>query len=338
MKKLMILLFLVFTLSSCQKTDNFIPLIIYDMNDTYMEDFEMKITESAQGVITLKTFDSQNSQVIQNEIIVSLLKKGHKELIVNPVDRLSAYATIELAKKYDATIIFINREPLEKDLQSYEKAYYIGALPSESGVLQAELVNNLFGYDPNNLNFNDKNDDGVIQLVILKGEVGHQDAEIRTKTVLEELDRLGFSVELLEIAVGNFDEETAYTETKKLITEYNHSIELVLSNNDAMAIGALRAFKEAELIKDLDSDQIINPIIEPWVPIIGIDGLDVALDYIKTNEIYGTILNDSNNMAKAIIELVNSLKNNLSLDELTFSLSNNKYIWVPYQKITNIEE
>ena len=96
-----IILLLVFTLIGCQPEEyNKIPLIIYNIEDPYIKNFRDQILEDAEDLFEVISFDSKNSQIIQNEIIVEQLKKRPKAIIVNPVDRLGAYTIIEKAKEY----------------------------------------------------------------------------------------------------------------------------------------------------------------------------------------------------------------------------------------------
>jgi methyl-galactoside transport system substrate-binding protein len=334
MKRLLIVLS-VLLLSSCTISSQEVPLVIYDMEDDYMSDFEDRIVLKGSGVLELKTYDSQNSQVIQNEIIEQLLQDNPPLLIVNPVDRLSAYTLIEKANLTDTPIIFINREPLSSDLDKSDNVYYIGADPIESATLQAEIVMELFGNNPSDLNNMDKNDDNVIQAVVLKGQIGHQDAELRTEYVIKEIEQNGYQLEVLEIRVADFDQEEASKQMALLIEEYGDEIEVVIANNDAMAIGAIQSLDEEGYFVDENNDGEIDRMTETWIPVIGIDGLPESINMIDSGYLYGTVINDSDSMAEAIIELSTSLINGKSLEDLSFEVIDEKYILIPYQKYTN---
>ena len=62
-----------------------------------MQDFMNLILENNTNDILLETYDSKNSQIIQNEIINDTLSENPPLLIVNPVDRLGVYPIIEKA-------------------------------------------------------------------------------------------------------------------------------------------------------------------------------------------------------------------------------------------------
>lgn len=333
MKKLLILC-IVIILSACESATTSIPLFIYDMNDAYMTEFEAKIRANAMGRFMITRIDGQNSQIIQNEQIDGYLSADYPVLIINPVDRLSVYAMIEKAKQNDTHLIFFNREPLAEDMALYDKLFYIGADAAESAQLQASLVMDIFGNDPEKLNMFDKNGDKVIQTLILKGEQGHQDAEARTKVVIESLAQAGYKLEVLDVIIANWDRNTAYGLTQSFMEMYQSDLELIISNNDAMALGVIEKLKEMNVFLDTNQDGVIDRDSEPWLPIVGIDGIAAALDSIKQGYLYGTIVNDSDNMAKSIVELTDWILAKKDLKDFPYPISNDKYVWIHYQKLS----
>ena len=334
MKKIVIVIFLflvILTLGACEESYDKIPLILYNEIDPYILEFEGHILNEAEGKLEIEVFDSQNSQLLQNEIIEEVLEKNPSIMIINPVDRLGAYTIIEKIKEYDIPIIFINREPLEEDMLLWDQLYYIGAPAENSAAIQSEMIIDLFGA-PGNLSELDKNDDGIIQLVILKGEQGHQDAEIRTEVVIEKLELYGYELEIISIEICDWEEVIAYNRMSSLLTTLDKEIELVISNNDGMAIGAIDAMIEHELFVDVNEDGVIDSETDIWIPVLGIDGIEEAFEYIELGYLYGTVINDSQKMSEILIELVEALLNGTGLDELSFELIDGKYVWVDYQR------
>lgn len=334
MKHLLTIL-IVIILSACEAQVMTVPVFIYDNSDAYMAEFESNIRLAALSKeYIIRSFDSQNSQIIQNDQIETFMTRDYKVLMINPVDRLSVYAIIEKARLNDSTIIFFNREPLPEDLALYDKVFYVGADAIQSAQLQASLIMDLFGNNPNALNDYDKNGDGIIQTVILKGEQGHQDAEARTKYVIESLTIAGYKVEVLDISIANWDRETAEAQMEELMTLYGDVIEILISNNDAMALGAIETLKTLKFFDDLNNDGVIDRQTEPWLPVVGIDGLEVSTESIKQGYLYGTIKNDSESMADCLVQLTEWLIQGKSLDDFPYKISEGKYLWIDYQKLS----
>ena len=104
------------------------------------------------------------------------------------------------------------------------------------------------------------------------------------------------------------------------IDSYGNEIELVLGNNDDMALGAIDAYKAAGIEKDA------------WPVILGVDGTGAGLQAILNEEMSGTVFNDQKGQATAMADLAIALATGGSLNEL--NLKNGRYIRVPYSRIT----
>lgn len=290
-----------------------IGVYIYDMTDFYMINYMSHLTEDLSEVGELYVHDAKNSQILQNEAIVENIDK-QDILIVNPVDRLSAYALIELAKLKEKTIIFINREPLPNDLFEYENAYYVGSEAIQSAKFQADLISDLFGGNPNSLNEVDKNGDGKVQLIIFKGQRGHQDAENRTEYLQIFLSNMGYEIDLVSIENGEWFKQ----ESKNLMEEIlldNVYAEVIACNNDYMALGVVEAIDEFE-----STDVPYH--------VVGIDGMKEAIEAINEGKMYGTVYNDAALQASEVTKLV---KNKL---DTTYNFKPPKYIWVDYTELS----
>ncbi len=332
----MLTFILIATSTGCSNQEKQTALILYNENDPFINTFARQIEELISDIpnCQLETIDSQNSQIIQNEQIEEMAARKRDLLIINPVDRLGSYSIVKKMKDQKIPIIFFNREPLIEDLNIWDKAYYVGARAEQSGQLQAELIMGLFGSDPGQLNQYDRNGDTSIQVVILKGEQGHQDAEIRTAEVVRAFRERGFKLEILITEVANWNQEQAFEKMEHILKTYGSRMEVLLSNNDAMAIGALERMRQEDFFHDTNGNGRIDPLDEDWLPVVGIDGLAEAVKEIESGYLYGTVLNDSLTQAKAIVELSEYILGMRDLDGMNFTIIDNNYIWIDYKVFT----
>lgn len=332
MKKILItllLLFAVLGLSGCGDYSSLeVAVLIYDESDPFIANVGEYLENHVGTDYHITIYDCKKSQIIQNEIAEKLFKEDVDLIVINPVDRISSYVFVQKAEQLGVPLIFFNREPLTEDIESSEEVYYVGANARESGMMQARLIAEGFGGDAKNLNAYDKNADGTIQCVILKGEQGHQDAEERTTAVIEALETEGFQTEVLAINVSNWNETEAYLDMDEIMKLYGDKMELLISNNDAMAIGATKNLIYNNYV-DYSSKNSKMPFM-----IVGIDGLPEAIDLIESGYIYGTIINDGDGMADAILDLTSNI---LGVDDGNFSyeITDQHYIWIPYQYFRN---
>ena len=165
----------------------------------------------------------------------------------------------------------------------------------------------------------DKNGDGVIQYLMFEGEAGHQDAIVRTEYSVNTLMQQGIPMEKLSYAIANWSRAEAQSKMMQFYPEFQDRIELILSNNDDMALGVLDAYDKIGLPKDK----------RPFI--YGIDGTTVGLEAVKKGNLMGTVYNDEQGQAKALFQLAYRLATGKKGPE--DEGENKKIIRLPYQKV-----
>lgn len=306
-----------------QDTKNIrIGITVYDQYDTFLsqliEEFNAcsnQREEETGTVITVEFYNAAASQTTQNSQVETMLNNGCDVVCVNLVDRTEPATIIDRAERENVPVIFFNRELVEEDLERWDQLYYVGAKAFESGIMQGELAAEVFKTNPEA----DKNGDGIFQYVMFEGETGHQDAIVRTEYAVSTLVAQGVEVEKLGYAIANWNRAQAQTQMTQMMNQYGENIELVLANNDDMALGAVDALKALEIEK------------EDWPVIVGIDGTDVGLKAVEDGELSGTVYNDKEGQAKAMLDLAYGLATGGDLSELL--LEDDKYIRLPYRKV-----
>lgn len=312
--------FLTFLLIGCKPKKLKVGIIIYEEHDTFMTEFINELSAIKEDNIDFEILYSLSSQSKQNQQVIELLNKKVDLLVINPVDRLASKTIIEKTSESNTPIIFINRQPQKADLDERDNLYYVGANPKNQGKLQGDVAAMFLG-DPLNINKKyDRNKDNIVQTVILKGEPGHQDTEDRTIESIKQLRALGYEVEVLQTKVANWQRSEAKIAMHDLETKYPGQIELILSNNDDMALGAIDYYLDKDLDQTLNTKDVDNKII------IGVDKTKPAIDAILAGLMNGTVLNDFKNQANAVNELISILIAGKSLEELSYPLTDNKYI------------
>ncbi len=303
------------------KEDIVIGSAIYKYEDTFMAGVRSSMSQAAQGKATLNFVDSANQQPVQSEKVDLFIAKKVKALALNPVDRTAAGTLIDKAKAADIPVVFFNREPLPEDMKKWDKVYYVGAKAEESGRLEGEIVVDYFKTNP----AADKNKDGKIQYVILTGEPGHQDAELRTKYSIEAIEQGGYKTEKLAGDTAMWDRIKGQEKMAAFLGAHKDAIELVIANNDDMALGAIEALKAVGYFKG-----------DKTVPVVGVDATAPALKALEEGTLLGTVLNDAKNQGKATFAVSYAVAQGQAPDEAHtgYSLTDAKYVWIPYKKIT----
>lgn len=203
----------------------------------------------------------------------------------------------------------------------YEYAFYVGADGAESGRLSGEILAEYFLAHPEA----DKNGDGTVQYVLIKGEPGHQDAELRTQNALKPLQEAGFHVEKLQEDTGMWRRQLAQEKMAGFLLAWGDQIECVISNNDEMALGAINALKAAGYFSG-----------GRFMPVVGVDAISPAIETLRQGSLLGTVFNDGERQAMAAVDLAILLARGeeISADTYSYPITDERFVWIPYQRIT----
>jgi methyl-galactoside transport system substrate-binding protein len=297
-----------------------IGCVVYKFDDTFMTAVRNSILKTAEGKAKLDLVDGQNSQATVNDKVDLFISKKVKSLAINPVDRAAAGVLVAKAKAAGIPIVFFNREPFKDDLMKYDKAYYVGAIAEQSGTMEGKLAVDYWKAHPEA----DLNKDGVMQYVMLKGEPGHQDAELRTKFSIKAVEDAGIKVQKVAEDTGMWDRVKGQEKMAAFLGAHK-DIEIVFANNDDMALGAIEALKAAGYFKG-----------GKFMPVVGVDATAPALAALKDGTLLGTVLNDAKNQgaATANLSMVLAKGEAPSKANVGYEIKDGKYIWVDYKPIT----
>lgn len=298
-----------------------VGVAIYKFDDTFMSGVRARIDADAKGKAKVDIVDSQNSQPTQNEKVDLFLNKKYKAIGVNIVDRPAAGGIIEKAKAANVPVVFMNREPLTEDMAKWDKVYYVGAKAEQSGEMQGKILADYFKKHPEAY----KSKDNVLHYVLIKGEPGHQDAELRSKYVIESLKKEGIQVDEIAQDTAMWDRVKGQEKMAAFLSSYGDKIDAVISNNDDMALGAIEALKAAGYFKD-----------GKYMPVVGVDATAPAVQALKDGTLLGTVLNNTKKQGDAVFNLmlVLSKGETPTKDNVGFEIIDKQYIWVPYEIVT----
>ncbi len=313
--------------SSAQAADDvLIGSCIYKFDDTFMTGVRNNMQKAAADLgAEIELVDSMNRQPAQNDQVDTFITKGVTALVINPVDRSAAGPLVDKAKGANLPIVFINREPEKVLLDGWDKAWYVGAKAEESGTIGGELIADYFKSHPEA----DKNGDGVLQYILIKGEQGHQDATLRSEYCVKAMKDAGLKIEEIGSDNANWDKVQGHDKMKNFITSKGiDAIEAVLANNDDMALGAIEALKSEGYNTGKDASK--------FIPVVGVDATAPALQAIANGQMLGTSLNDAYNQGTAAVRIaVQASKGEPVTEEaIGYKITDGKYVWIPYVKVT----
>ncbi|MDR2670857.1 MAG: galactose ABC transporter substrate-binding protein [Oscillospiraceae bacterium] len=270
-------------------------VLIYKYDDTYISTVRAAIDKYAQASsvkINLDMQDGQGDQSKQNDQLDVLIEKNVDVIVINAVDAGSAQGLADKAVAAGIPAVFFNREPAKSVMES-SGSIFIGTTASEAGVMQGDLLADLWAANPDF----DLNGDGKCQFLVFKGEPGNPEAEARTSFSISQAEARGLTMENIqgEPVVANWATDQAQSQMEAILGRDEGKIEAVFCNNDDMALGVIAALNGVGYNTAADS--------EKWIPVIGVDATDAGLEAINTGKMAATVKQDGDAMGKAVVAI-----------------------------------
>ena len=307
---------------SSSKKDGEVAVFWYTFGDTYLSSVRAALnTALTNAGVKYQDYDANGSQTTQTEQIQTAITKGASVLVVNIVDASSDDATqaiVDMAKNANTPLVFF-RSVSEEIVSAYDKAAYVGTDYTQAGHMQGEMIGN---YLVANYDAIDLNGDGVISYVMFKGQEGNAEADARTQYGVEDADAVLTGAGKAQLSFYDANNTSKYLVDQNgawsaaqgqdymqtILAQYseanNNMVELVIANNDDMALGAIAALQAAGY----------NNGTGKTIPVFGVDATDAAKEKIADGSMTGTIKQDAEGMANAI----STITQNMASGKATF--------------------
>lgn len=326
----------------------------YTFGDVYLTsvrtELEKALTEKG---VSFQMKDSNANQQTQTDDINTALVTGAKAIVINMVES-GAIGTAETlmntVSSYGVPAVFFNRAVSTDDAEaaalfnSYEKSVFVGTKFEEAGMMQGDMIGE---YVLANFDALDLNKDGVISYVMFKGDEANQEAILRTKYGVENADAVLTTAGKPALAYydanattkyhvdmnGTWSNTASFEYMSTILAQYNaangNMVELVICNNDDMALGAVNALTNVGYNTGVAGD--------PVIPVFGVDATDAAKELIAAGRMTGTIKQDAVGMADAVATITANLMAGRDkfegLNE-NYGLVDGWMVTIPYAKYT----
>ena len=239
-------------------------------------------------------------------------------------------ATAAPVRNADKPVVFYNRQPSdpvsgEIDMETMnwnDSTFYVGFDAAGGGAVQGQLiVDYLATADPAVI---DRNGDGIIGYVLCIGDVGHNDSRARTEGIRKALGTWNGTTDPGDVKEGSANvggttmrvvelEGRAMTGTdgstwnanaatdamSGWATRFGNQIDMVVSNNDGMAMGCLQASN-----------------YPAGVPIFGYDANADAIEAIGAGTLTGTVSQNVDAQAAGTLQVLRNLLDGLTGEDV----------------------
>lgn len=269
---------------------------IYSLADkypTYLQDSMNKFVHS-QANLKFKYADANGDPAKMLNDIENFIDSKVDALIVMPTDQKIVKAIGLKAKKAKVPLIVVTVKPNEEDMQYV--ASYVGSEEIKSGEMQSEFIVNSLNGKP-------------AKVMILLGPLGLE-AQMKRTEGNKKIFAQHPEIKVIAEQEAKWDRSKGMEVTENLLSAHR-DVNVILSNNDEMAIGALLAAKKLGF-KDKD------------LLIVGIDATPDALGYLGKG-LDATVYQSASQQGRLSAEMAYKAALGEKLP---------KYNWIPFELVT----
>lgn len=287
---------------------------ISTVEDEWLTDLMNDMTVSAKnnGVdLEIKHAGNDSSKVIQ--CVEQAKAEGRDAAIVNVAYSDDVRACVEAAG--DMNLVFVNRLPEESDYELLGDNI-IGVASDEklAGTFQGEYLADYF-----------KNKGQTdVRYLMLQGPMDLSHSVIRSQKPLEVMKEAGLNpVEVTTIS-ANYNRAEAQSGVDTFLSKDGAEFDCIISNNDAMALGAIQALEN-------------NDIDPASIPIVGIDATADAVNAIMDGKMSMSVFQSAAGQAEAAVRIAKNLVDGKPAGEdagCTVSADCENIYYVPFEKVT----
>ena len=286
--------------------------LIMSQRDEFLSSLEAGAKKAAGELgVNLVTQDANQDESKQIQYVQAAAADGQKAIIVNPINPSACQSIIDAAG--DMKVVFVNRVPDDTSILN-ENAVYVGSDEHTSGKFQGDFLAEYFKAQG-------KTD---IKYILLNGIIGQTSTTLRTESVLKALADGGINAtETTAPLAAMYDRNKAIDMITPVLSDKSKQFDCIISNNDAMALGAIEAAKNA----GLDPTSF---------PIVGIDATADGRQAIKDGTMAMSVFQDPNGQGGGAVQAAVNLINGAALNEGTsFDVDETGFIlWVPFEEVT----
>jgi methyl-galactoside transport system substrate-binding protein len=275
-----------------------IGALIRNLDEQFLADYTSNIRKLAEEKgVDLKVLDSRSDQAAQLDQLNLLLTQGVRHFIIIPNQTEATEQMTKAIHERGGTAVFSNTPPSADALKVGKKFFLADSAQSVAGYIQADIIDEYFTKYPERLSSGK-----TIDALLILGQLGHPAQIARSEGLEKGLASKGYTLNVLAKDTANWKPDEAQQKMDAWLSAFSGRFNMVITQNDGMALGAVESMLASRYIKDDKSDGTVLR-----VPVLGVDATQVALQSIHEDKLYATVLQDSVGISTTAFELAYAL-------------------------------
>jgi inositol transport system substrate-binding protein len=265
-------------------------------DDNFLTAVRASMKERAQQLgVQIQFEDAGNDIGRQLNQIQNFIAQHVDAIIVNPVDTDATPRMTRLVVNAGIPLVYVNRMPADRQLPP--RVSFVGSDETQSGTLQMTEVCRLLG--------------GKGDIVVLMGELTNQSARQRTRDIDDVIARPACrGIRVVERQAADWKRTAAADLVTNWLSAGLHPA-AVVANDDEMAIGAIQALRQANLLGS--------------TIVAGVDATPDALAEMKAGALRLTVFQNAPAQGRGALDTALKLVRHEPVPS---------FVWVPFELVT----
>jgi ABC-type sugar transport system substrate-binding protein len=260
-----------------------ITALIRNLNEQFVKDYAENLRKlAASNGVELNLQDANNDQARQLDQLDTAINQGYKYFVIIPVERDLSEQFNQKIKAIGGVSAYSNVAPTVTALKVDRNMYYASSPETVAGEYQGGIIADYFDKYP------DKAPGKTLNMLYIRGMDGYSATKFREIGMQNELKKRGYTVKYIAADTANWAPDQAQQKMDAWLAAYKGQFNVVVAQNDGMALGAVESLIANGYTKSDSSDGTILQY-----PVLGVDATQDALNSMGENKLYATVLQDA---------------------------------------------
>lgn len=261
-------------------------LLMRNMNEQFLKDYAENMKKlAAANDVDLNIQDANNQPDTQLTQCQTALNQGYKFFVILPCESELSEPLNQMIQDHTqgtGGAAYSNIPNTTASLKIGKNFFFASSPETTAGNFLGQVVDEYFTQNPA------KAPGKILNMLLVRGMIGNAATIYRESGMLDYLKKAGYTVNYIADDTANWSPDQAQQKMDAWIAAFSGKFNVVVAQNDGMALGCVESLIQSGFTKSDASDGTILT-----VPVFGVDATQEALNSMNENKLYATVLQSS---------------------------------------------